>query len=766
MRLRPSLLATACLLAATVLVPLTVPGDVEPNDTFGQAEILSVTGTYSGVTGGGDVNDLYRITVTLTTGFGILVNVTPSTSDGFAEIYDAGQNWIDFDCCDTSLFVHSDPAPSPGTYSFYINISTFSLGPISYTFTVSTGLIDVLDPVIVREVTGLATTGDDWLVGAQVTDNVGVVSGEVQWAYRDDPFNWTFELLTDSGNGTWTTTIPLPNALRTITYWLWFADAFTNWAGLQGNATIRDNDLPELGQDLTPGTAPAGATLEFAQEPANDNIGIQQHEVEYWFDNGSHFSDVMVFRNGRLVRPIAIPLGPVEIHYMLSAVDTAGNRNSTEERIALATDTTKPVLGADYTPAVTTPGQPLTFLLVATDNVGLDKVIITYRFDSGAPVAAIATMTGSLATLAIPVPATARTVVYSARAIDEFRNEVTSTERTVQVRDERLPTIGQDATPGTAGTGTNLTVAVKVTDDIALDKVELRSWFGFGSATMVPMANTTGSDLFTLLVAIPAGSDAPFHYVVVATDVSGNVARSETRSVRVEDTINPTLVDLSDANATPGEDFHFLVEVADNIGIDVVRVQLAFGNGLPTTGIMAPEGGSRYSLTIAVPRTLAPLAYTITATDEAGRTVTTGQQGRNVTDLSVPDISDITGTTQVTQGETLTLRAFVRDNVAVDEVSVEYTVDSQTNGSIANLVDDGNGLYTTQITVPKGKVLHYEILATDSAGNERLGGSVDVQILSKAKKGGRGSPGFEIGVGLLAVLAALAVGLRPRERDW
>jgi hypothetical protein len=119
----------------------------------------------------------------------------------------------------------------------------------------------------------LATTGDEFIFGINITDNIAVADVWVEYRYgTGTPVNMS---MTKETGVSWMLSIYNPeNATDTLHYTFHANDTSDNWADSPENSiNVLDNDLPELVLDLTATEAPAGEKFEFGVE-VSDNIDI------------------------------------------------------------------------------------------------------------------------------------------------------------------------------------------------------------------------------------------------------------------------------------------------------------------------------------------------------------------------------------------------------------------------------------------------------------------------------------------------------------
>jgi hypothetical protein len=267
---------------------------------------------------------------------------------------------------------------------------------------------------------------------------------------------------------------------------------------------------------------------------------------------------------------VANTTGP--IWYVFHARDLQGNYASTASGNVSIIDDDGPVLGTDLTPTSGTTGDPLTFKVDATDNIGIRSVYVDYWYNGGPVNRGLMTGAGQYEyTITVQSSSTAD-LIYFFTVNDLSNNTVTTVERRIIIRDDDMPEFGIDSTPNASGTGDVLEFSITASDNIGITGAFLEYSFGSSSSTNVSIL-MNGSTV-QHRITVPTNYTGGIRYRFLAEDASGNWAVTPFRSLWVWDNDLPMLVfDSSPTKGKGGEDLTFHAKVEDNCGIANVQVE-------------------------------------------------------------------------------------------------------------------------------------------------------------------------------------------------
>ncbi|MGA1820341.1 MAG: hypothetical protein ACMUHU_04955, partial [Thermoplasmatota archaeon] len=594
---------------------------------------------------------------------------------------------------------------------YYIFAARDTAGNWASTTTSAVSVSDGVPPVFGTDSTpSTGTTGDPLTFTVSVTDNVAVQTVTVEYWFGTG----SHTNVTMSGSGPYSYQITVPSGSTSTLHYLFHgSDTSGNWAHTsESTVAISDNDPPALATDQSPSTATTGDPYTISVT-VSDNIGVGSVAVEYWFGTGSH-TNVSMSGSGPYSYQITVPSGSTStLHYVIRGGDTSGNWFAASRKDISVVDNDRPVPGTDSTPAQGTTGDPLTFSVSASDNIGVQTVTVEYWFGSGSHTNVSMTGSGPYTRQITVVSNSISTLHYVFHISDAAANWASSTVKDVTIIDNDKPTFGTDSSPSTVGTGNTYIFSVQVTDNVQVQAVRVEYWFGSGSHTNVSM---TGSGPYTYQISIPASSLSLLNYIFRSRDQSGNWASTSGSTVTVEDDDAPVFgSDQTPATGTTGDPFTFRTGVTDNIGVSSVTVEYWFGSGSHTNTSMS--GSGTYTLPITIPSdSVLTLHYVLHTSDQAGNWGTTSRKDVIIVDNDRPVIGPDTTSTTGTTGDPFTFRTGVTDNIGVSSVRVEYWFGT---GTHQNMTMTLNVVYQLQIIIPSDSTdtLSYIFHSSDGQGN-------------------------------------------------
>jgi PKD repeat protein len=535
-----------------------------------------------------------------------------------------------------------------------------------------------------------ATTGENITFLIEIEDNIAVFDGWVEyWFGSGERINAT---LNGTSSARWTFDLDIPlRSLAELHYVFRSSDTSDNWAATAERVvTIYDNDLPIFGVDETPSTATTGDPFTFTVE-VEDNIEVSTVWFEYLYDGRSH-SNVTAWTDteGKWKVIITTHHTMEPLRYIIHSEDTTGNLNMTLPREVKLVDNDGPLVLSDGSPTSTTTGVTYTFEVLVLDNIGVAAVQVWSWFDGKEPTAN--DMTGDIITgigngtyihgISIPDDSTDPLYYYFV-CIDLFSNQNTTGESRVEVLDIKNP------------------VAV-AGGDIVIDQHEAANFSGIASSDNVAIATWTwdialGGQPQKLEGATPT---FVFHdagaYTVTLTvsDPSGNLAT---------DTLEVTVLDITDPLAGPGDDFSVDQNSnvvfdgsasSDNVGVVEWTWTFEYGGG---TVVLDGESPSHWFDRPGLYQVTLRVADAAGNSNEADLTL-------KVRDTVVP-VAISLNNMEASKGDTITFNGTgSTDNVGIvnwtwrveREGSAQYEV---VYGPVAEFTIDEPGDYTVTLTV-------------------------------------------------------------------
>lgn len=293
--------------------------------------------------------------------------------------------------------------------------------------------------------------------------------------------------------------------------------------------SILDIIPPEI-IDNTPSLGYTGDVFTF-NATITDNDDIDVAFVYFWYDNGNVSVAPLSNRNGDFwVVSIYIENTLDSLNYYFATNDVSGNFNSTVPKSITIIDNDNPTF-IDNSPLTGTTGDPYTFDVTATDNIGVANVTVTWTHGqhSGTNVPLNNDSDGTWS-LSITLDNNLNAMIYNITVTDTSNNEITGPQMTVQVTDNDKPVI-VDHTPSVAHAGDPFTFNVTVTDNNFVSGVWVEYWFDDNAHVNATMTNVGGTQ-WEKTIAVNLTS-VTLRYIISAIDGSGNWQHTGTNVVPI-----------------------------------------------------------------------------------------------------------------------------------------------------------------------------------------------------------------------------------------
>jgi len=286
--------------------------------------------------------------------------------------------------------------------------------------------------------------------------------------------------------------------------------------------------------------------------------------------------------------------------------------------------------------------------------------------------------------------------------------------------DISVPYLVNDTSNRTATTGETFTFNLTIADNIGVVEAGVQYWFGEEiNSTNLTLVLTGGDERYgswTGTIDVPSDSLAFLFYRAWANDTSGLNCTIRDYSILVLDNDLPSLMNLSPASAGTGNEFNLSARVVDNIAVDKVALLITTEglldldpDGEYTTMSMTGKDGDVYNFTIILPWfNTDPLEYRFWANDTSGNWILSDVFELEVFDDDMPMLSFGPLPKDVTTGQELELRVYVRDYIGVSGVWFTWWFEGANSSDQVTLpMEDwsvdalGNGLYVIKFRVPK-----------------------------------------------------------------
>lgn len=339
-------------------------------------------------------------------------------------------------------------------------------------------------------------------------------------------FLWVFG---DGTNGSGMTVVHTYPVYSTYTVILTVVDDDGNSSAASENVSLLDLIPPEL-VDHTPSVGYTGAAFTF-NATITDNDLVTSATVEYWYGAGVHTNESMANTAGDFwVETITLADTLDLLHYCLSAVDPAGNRNTTGVKNVTMIDNVSPSF-LDDSPTLGTTGGLFTFNVSAFDNIGVASVKVTWTHGHMGGTNESLTPDGNGTWgLTIILDDNLSAMTYQITVTDTSQNQITGPQKSVQVTDNDKPVI-VDHTASTAQAGDPFSFNATVTDNIRVESVFVEYWFDNATHTNLTMI-AVGDSLWQRTIVVNLSS-VILHYLISAKDSSGNWQRTVVKVVLI-----------------------------------------------------------------------------------------------------------------------------------------------------------------------------------------------------------------------------------------
>jgi hypothetical protein len=380
--------------------------------------------------------------------------------------------------------------------------------------------------------------------------------------------------------------------------------------------------------------------------------------------------------------------------------------NRTQVVIITFIDVTPPTIFGDNSDTSGTTGDPFYFEINASDNMGIVSVRLNYRFNGTGPYINL-TMNGTgpywLDRL---IPSDQLGFIeYYFTALDSGGFWVNTTLTTAPITDNDAPTFVWISQPMNGTTGESTIVSIQSIDNIGITYYKI-------DVDGVLYDLVKDGDYYNFTFDVPPDSVADIIYSIILNDSANNPNTIPGTTITVSDNDPPTLVvDNSDITATTGDQFHYEINIIDNIGINQTNFIYWFGSD--PFNIIVFFGPGPWGGNISVPiDSLETLHYKIASFDFYGNWYTLPQVNISVIDNDAPELIWISQPTSGTPGESVLVSIMATDNIGV----ANYTI--TINGTTYDMVKDGD-YYNYTYMIPNGSSLDisYSVTFSDAAGN-------------------------------------------------
>lgn len=509
-------------------------------------------------------------------------------------------------------------------------------------------------------------------------------------------------------------------------YWSGFEGVDKNGDGL-GDA-LHDAPLPygpgdyrPLFLDLEPPSIkdsskniPRTGNPYYFRAIVQDNGSIKNVSIKYWYDQNIPTNTTIERSTGDTNKAeyylnITTPTNAIRLCYIIYASDMYGHSNSTDLCMRYVIDDDLPVI-TDYTSSKSKTGKTFLINFTVEDNVFVANASVEYWYNKTTHQNVIFYPQDHphYYNLNIEIPEDAKRILYTLSAFDNSSNFLALETKKFEVIDILKPTITDLCSTPT--TGDNYTFQFQIIDNIRINEADLEYWFDDNKPQKISFSK--GYDYF---LKIPHNVEI-LNYRVSVSDESNNLNKYQS-SRAVIDNDPPIIADLTKNRPSTGLELIINCSVLENLIIKDVILEYQFDtleHNNVSMKISEDNFGSKpdeflisrlYTYLVSVPINASLLQYKITVLDGA-RNIVVVNKTKRIIDIIPPEIIDLTDGIPTT-GDEFEINAFIRDNIGLDSVILEYIFDYQ-----PEMVVEFNGSY--QIKLPKTvDFLEYSIKAVD-----------------------------------------------------
>ncbi|MCK5774132.1 MAG: hypothetical protein KAH57_10130 [Thermoplasmata archaeon] len=667
--------------------------------------------------------------ITATTGDPISLNISASDNVGIGTItveywYGSGSH-SNTSMNGTGPYDLTIIAPSGSTDRF--NYRFHASDPGGNWIETDAASIDITDddrPTFSSDTTPTsATTGEQISLGISARDNIDLYDVTVEYWHGYGPhFN-----LSMTGSGTYSRSITAPlNSLVAMSYKFHAVDAEGNWADTPtGAVLILDNDMPSYFNDVTPTSSGTGDPINFSVR-ASDNVGVKQVRLQYYLGSSGQILNISVPGEDHFNITIVAPWNSTDdMYYRYQVEDTSGNWWMWSNYKAISIyDDDSPHLVNDLTPDEAGTGDMLSFAVQAVDNIAIDTLTLEYWYGEGTHLTLPMSGSGPYLVDLMVREDTLDPLHYFIKIEDTASNSVQTEETVIKIIDNDAPSVSITNPVTSIATGAVLNITALVSDNLAPNSVWIE--FGFGNGPMVNQTMVLHEGLYHMDIEIPSDMVDDLKVRISSSDLSENIGSTGLLVLEVEDMDPPRMIaDLSDSNATTGDDFFFEVDITDNIGLKSVYVEYTIdGSDLNRIYLI---GAGPFTGSIKIPdNTIGELIYQIYFEDVSGNLNSSGSVKVRINDNDLPVILDNYSDTEAYTGDEFTFLIVARDNYGVHTVNVEF----ETLIFNKTIRLGGDGSYHGTLHIPEWGVetLDYRVIVEDLNGNTIME-SYSVEVL-------------------------------------
>ncbi|MCD6485157.1 MAG: hypothetical protein J7L47_08625, partial [Candidatus Odinarchaeota archaeon] len=615
-----------------------------------------------------------------------------------------GNYWSDYNGTDAN-------EDGIGDTPYYINDDNVDHYPLMFRFEAYYGAPTITD--IHWSPSNPLPTENVYVI-AKVTDPCGI--SKVLLYYKAGTLDWAWSEMTLLENGSYYGGIPGFSANTVVLFKIVANDTLGNTAESDVYSyTVVDNEPPTISNVTWTPLEPIHNETVTVMAHINDSGGIDTVILSYIHGELEEWNNVtMSLVNGVYVGTIPAYPETTPIYFRIIATDTVGNEAVSTIYHYTVKDVLPPaIVSLTYSPFEPTDKDTVTISVQLTDPSGISVVILSYnKSDTWINVTMSFDGENYLGTIeAFPETTLVQFRIY---ANDTAGNLLISDLYSYTVIDVNPPVINNITwVPESPNSNDNVTIYVNTTDPSGISTVILSYTpdVGWLNVTM-----TLEDGLYVATIpAFPASTLVQF--LITVNDTVGNRIESEIFSYTVSDADPPQILSAVWSPTEPlyNETVTVVATITDES--DIARVILAYQIGDTLFEVPMSLLGGNYQATVPKQSENTTVIFWVYAEDAYGNSANSSTYQYTVPDITPPSIINIQQLpSQPKAYDTVTIKASIFDNVSIDTVWLNYSLD-QLHWVTVLMSFDGSVFVGTIPQQPEYSTIYFVIHANDTSGN-------------------------------------------------
>ena len=531
----------------------------------------------------------------------------------------------------------------------------------------------------------------------------------VKWAYKGS--GWGHYRQVKITHNVTAAGYDLFNAVRTIT--------INNGTDSTVHTIWANDHSPIVRKDLSDKTATTGDNFIFKADIVDEAAGVRNASVEFWFGEGTHTNMTMTLSDhyANNTRINSKERGP--LFYRFHASDNTGKWTLEKLMNITVLDNDDPLIGPYNNPSIGYTGDEITLSANITDNWGIESAQLKIWSDDGFNRTLNLTNAENIYSANMTLPSDSLSDIKYEILSNDTSGNYETLRGSITMLDNDAPVFLNDTTCSYGTTGDDFTFSVDVVDNLFVKYVAVEYWYGGVDHLNLTMVENGD---YQIVIPLPKKYIGPAYYIFHSTDNFNNWATSMNRSFSIQDNDAPVLYsDISEDTTTTGDEFTFVAQFTDNIGISNVSVEYWQGEGEISNITMTHDGSDQFSLTILVNgSSLESINYTFHVVDDQGNYLRCPIKTIQIIDNDRPKvIQDLTDDIPTT-GDPFNFSFVLSDNIIVEDAELEMRYGG---GDIQyfHLTPLDNSVWQATIIIEETlEQIEYRVICIDPSLNQNL----------------------------------------------